>query len=382
MSGRGEKHGSKKNLSAKTSKTQTFFLPNLFETVLHSVHGAGAEAPGKTFQGVLPFLNAKSLAHLEEASKGMRNHVRSTFLGQPVTLPPGASLAKLLKTLPKVTNLNVSEHTAITDAAFEEAGPLLKHVTTLDITKCTHLTPEIFAYMPHLKRLTMRYLFVSHGFRNIATPFAYLEALTDLDVSSSFLPDEAFASLTHLKTLNLYGCSTTTDAAFTHLSNLTSLNIHVCNLITGSGFEHLPNLRTLIMTWAKGVKDTSFRHLPHLIELDIMGTTQLSDEAFKPLKHLEKLEMSNCAQKTITDDAFATLTQLQRLNISGCTQLTPEMFTKNKLPHLDYVFGTYGLRPELHEAMEKLIRANKERHVGKKHRTRRNRTRRNRKLNV
>ena len=376
MSGHGKKR-SVKNLSAKTSKKQTFFLPNVFDTVLSSVHGAGAEAPGKSFQGVLPFLDAESLAHLEAASKGMRNHVRSTFLGHPVTLPPGASLAKLLKTLPKVTNLDVSQHKTITDAAFEEAGPLLKHVTTLDITECKHLTPEIFAYMPHLKRLTMKYLFVTHGFRNIAAPFTHLEALTDLDVSSSFLPDEAFASLTHLKTLNLYGCSTTTDAAFTHLSNLTSLNIHICNLITGSGFEHLPKLTSLVMSWAKGVKDESFRHLPHLTELDTTGCTQLSDEAFRPLKHLVKLDLSNCAQKKLTDDAFVPLTQLQILNISGCTQLTPEMFTKNKLPHLQYALGAYGLHPEVHEAMEKLLRANKERHLGKKHRTRRNR-----KLNV
>jgi len=370
MSGHGKNYGPK-NLSAKTSKTQTFFLPNVFDTVLHSVHGAGAEAPGKTFLGVLPYLNAKSLAHLEEASKGMRNHVRSTFLGQPVTLPPGASLAKLLTTLPKVTNLDVSAHPTITDAAFEEAGPLLKHVTTLDITNCKHLTPEIFTYMPHLKRLTMKYLFGMHRFRN--NPFTHLEALTDLDVSATFLPDEAFASLTHLKTLTMFSCTPTTDAAFTHLSNLTTLVIDLCNHITGSGFEHLRNLRTLDMRRASGVRDESFRHLPHLTELDATGCTQLSDEAFKPLKHLVNLNLSNCAQETLTDDAFATLTQLQVLNISGCTQLTPEMFTKNKLPHLQYALGTYGLHPEVHKAMEKLIRVNKERHFGKKHRTRRNR---------
>ena len=352
MSGHGEKHGSKKNLSAKTSKTQTFFLPNVFDTVLSSVHGAGAVAPGKTFQGVLPFLNAESLAHLQEASKGMRDHVRSTFLGHPVTLPPGASLAKLLKTFPKVTNLDVSAHRTLTDAAFEEAGPLLKHVTTLDITNCTHLTPEIFAYMPHLKRLTMKHLFGIHGFRNIAAPFAYLEALTDLDVSATFLPDEAFASLTHLKTLTMFSCTPTTDEAFTHLSNLTTLIIDLCNHITGSGFEHLRNLRTLVMRRANRVTDESFRHLPHLTELDATGCTQLSDEAFKPLKHLVNLNLSNCAQKTLTDDAFSTLTNLQVLNISGCTQLTPEMFTKNKLPHLQYALGTYGLHPEVHKAME------------------------------
>ena len=374
MSGHGEKHGSKKNLSAKTSKTQTFFLPNLFETVLHSIHGAGAEAPGKTFQGVLPFLNVESLAHLEEASKGMRNHVRSTFLGQPVTLPPGTSITKLLTTLPKVTNLDVSAHPTITDAAFEEAGSLLKHVTTLDITNCKHLTPDIFRYMPHLKRLTMKHLFGMHRFRN--NPFAHLEALTDLDVSATFLPDEAFASLTHLKTLTMFSCTPTTDAAFTHLSNLTTLVIDLCNHITGSGFEHLRNLRTLDMRRASGVRDESFRHLPHLTELDATGCTQLTDEAFKPLKHLVNLNLSNCAQETLTDAAFATLTQLQVLNISGCTQLTPEMFTKDKLPHLQYALGTYGLHPDVHKAMEKLIRANKERHFGKKHRTRR--TRRNR----
>jgi hypothetical protein len=130
------------------------------------------------------------------------------------------------------------------------------------------------------------------------------------------------------------------------------------------------------MRRASGVRDESFRHLPHLTELDATGCTQLTDEAFKPLKHLVNLNLSNCAQETLTDAAFATLTQLQVLNISGCTQLTPDMFTKDKLPHLQYALGTYRLHPDVHKAMEKLIRANKERHFGKKHRTRR--TRRNR----
>jgi Leucine-rich repeat (LRR) protein len=372
MSGHGKHHGSK-NKSKKTSKKQTFFLPNLFDTVLHSVHGAGAEAPGKTFQGVLPFLNTKSLAHLEEASKGMRNHVRSTFLGQPVALPPGASLAKFLTTFPKVTNLDVSAHPTITDEAFEEAGPLLKHVTTLDISNCRRVTPDIFAYMPHIKQLAIKYMNDSHRFHAINTPFAHLESLTHLDATSTFLQDEAFASLTHLTTLKLYGCSTTTDAALTHLTNLTSLNIKSCLHITGSGFQHLPNLTTLVMSWATGVTDDSFRPLTHLTELDAMGCTQLSDEAFKPLKHLEKLNISNCAQPMLTDDAFAPLTQLKELNIMGCRQLTPAMFTKNKLPHLLFVGGCYALGSEMYEAMDKLTAANFLRLRGKKHRTRRNR---------
>lgn len=372
MSGHGKKRGTK-NLSAKTSKKQTFFLPNLFDTVLHSVHGAGAEAPGKSFQGVLPFLNAKSLAHLEEASKGMRNHVRSTFLGQPVALPPGASLAKFLTTFPKVTNLDVSAHPTITDEAFEKAGPLLKHVTTLDISNCKRLTPDIFAYMPHIKQLAIKYMYDSHRFHPIKTPFAHLDALTHLDATSTFLQDEAFASLTHLTTLNLYGCSTTTDAALRHLTKLTTLNINSCPLITGSGFEHLPNLTTLVMNWTKGVTNESFRHLSHLKELEAMGCTQLSDDAFKPLKHLEKLTISNCAQKTLTDDAFAPLTHLKALNLSGCTQLTPAMFTKNKLPQLLFVGGCYSLGPEMYAAMEELTTANFVRLRGKKHRTRRNR---------
>jgi hypothetical protein len=172
-----------------------------------------------------------------------------------------------------INTLNISNITAITDAAFTENFSSLQ---ILDMNGCSGITGTGFRFLTDIKVISMTGdmgTFAEDNFRHISA------TINSLTISNGiFFTDNAFEHFKHLSVLDMSSCTNShiTDVAFSHLSNLIILNMMNCNqpTITDSAFSHLANLRILIMI--------------------------------------------NCNQRTITGGTFGNLVNIEKITTRGC----------------------------------------------------------------
>jgi len=138
------------------------------------------------------------------------------------------------------------------------------------------------------------------------------------------LTDAIFASMPHIKVLDISGNPQFTDAALIHLRQIDILKIGGCNQITDAALSRFRNIKILSITACNQLTDEAFVNLNGIEELTMMGCNQvtITDAAFANLRGIKKLDISHCSQKTITDAAFANFTGIKSLNMSYCNQKT------------------------------------------------------------
>ena len=111
----------------------------------------------------------------------------------------------------------------------------------------------------------------------------YLRGCHTVDISHSpLLTDAAFEHLTHVRVLNMGGCSQVgiTNAAFSHIQNVQVLNMGGCEQLSGAALAHLRCVRELSVALCS-LNTQSFRRLPnpHILEaLDVTGLANLTPD--------------------------------------------------------------------------------------------------------
>jgi hypothetical protein len=187
----------------------------------------------------------------------------------------------------------------------------LPHLTHLDISGCSGITDDGFAYLPSLKNLrTLKceanYMSETHCDNisdNACSHIAKISTLRCLAVSSYLISDrgvEELAKLKHLRQLTLWSIDVT-DEGFKSISKITSL-------------------RTLDISSFKNISAKGFEHLSQLQELRSLTCmhTNLTDEGMVHIANIPTLEFLDVSEAKITDACLSSIQQLKNLQTFIC----------------------------------------------------------------
>jgi hypothetical protein len=190
------------------------------------------------------------------------------------------------------------ERDSIPAAAF--AG--LSGLHSLSLCDCRVEGDAVFAFLPSLRHLKLKYQKIPHFSEAIGSGFKHLGALQSLDMAGcKSIAAKDLAQLCCLQSLTATCCwdSEITDAALASMGRLQVLRVAMCNRLTDAAF-------------------TPFAHT--LLELDVSFCTSLTDAALAGMRSLQSLDMSGCP--LLSDAALAEMSRLQSLDARDCPLFT------------------------------------------------------------
>ncbi|XP_035672967.1 leucine-rich repeat-containing protein 15-like [Branchiostoma floridae] len=211
------------------------------------------------------------------------------------------------------------------------------------------LDPELFASVPQLRKLNLRWLFMDtfpEALYHKINGQAPLQNMLELDLSWNRIPDVKSEYFSNMIKLNVL------DISFNHIHNLSDSLLMLRNLqrlhikgnhiesLDGSPFKTLRELSTLVLSQMRPIINitlpghvghkypqrgalrfihpSSFVGLWNLKELqiDINSIELIQNGTFDPLIKLEQLNLSVGLISTIEEDGFRGLQSLSSLDLS------------------------------------------------------------------
>jgi hypothetical protein len=281
---------------------------------------------GVTDDGIAQLAALPRLARLV-----LRNCVKLTDVGLaklaglsgrelPQLWAPAGAAAGAVGSPPPVLLRSPGGTRSLSAAAAAKPPPPRPPLASLDLAGCVLLTERGFAAL-------------ASGLAGSLTQLAIGGCSRVSTVSDAVLAE--VARCTHLRALDMAGCTHVTDEGVAHLASLhrlTALNLWNCLRVTESGLSvlrHFPLLEDLSLRGCQQLQDGCLAHLAgltRLARLDMracehlrgVGLTQLSR-----LQQLRDLNLKGCY--SLVDDGvelLSTLRSLTQLNLQECWQVT------------------------------------------------------------
>ncbi|KAJ3558309.1 hypothetical protein NM688_g995 [Phlebia brevispora] len=280
------------------------------------------------------------------------------------------SVCALVRSLPHLTELELSDLPLVTAASVRDIWTFAKKLRILRLARCNQLTdkgfphpfppsstsdaattrsaPEAWHALRHKPRISLGAL-TEH-----IEPSTWLDALPPL-----ILPDSHL--LNNLRLCDLAYCKKITDHAVqgvvAHAPRIHHISLAGCSLVTDHGIQGLCrlglNLEYVSLAHLERITDRSIVHLvgacSHLKTVDISFCIKLSDLAIlelATLPNLRRLSMVGLTRVTRVGLSFLAehAHNLAHLHISQCTDDSIDLdviqFLLEKLVHLEYFSGS------------------------------------------